>query len=88
MTTNDRLSAIETRLDALERQSKEIDYIENKLIDAARQYARCVSLGFFIDDKGFRVRAGKHDIDSLYAPHYLEEMKRAACDIIREEASR
>lgn len=83
-----RLAAIEARLDALEKPTREIAYLEGKLIEAAKQYARCITLGFFIDENGYSIRAGKQDMDDLYAPGYLSEMKLVAIDIVRAEASR
>jgi hypothetical protein len=91
-TTEERLAAIESRLATVERVNSETDYIERKLLDAARQYARCVKLGFFLETRGngeppLRVQFCKPDT-KMYADSFESTMQSLAIELIRIEAAR
>lgn len=88
----ERFAEFEARLTKVERVNSETDYVERKLLDAARQYARCVKLGFFLETRGngeppLRVQFCKPDT-KMYADSFESTMQSLAFELIRIEASR
>ena len=89
MKQGDRIAAIETRLAAIEKQARGVDYVERELLDAARQYARLTKLGYYTEQRGdetVRVMLCSDDAKSM-ARHYEGKMQYLAVDLLRAETS-
>jgi hypothetical protein len=82
------LDDIKRRLDVLEsltlKRSAEVNAIEAKIIEHARQYARLTKLGYVVSQSGRRDRYPPEDCVIL-AQYQEQEMRRLAFELLAAE---
>lgn len=85
MSTEDRISDLERRILALEGRTESIDRAERRLLDAARQWARIMQLGHYVESDGTICRVSHND-RAIFAEGFIGQMRRSALDLLDLEA--
>lgn len=84
MTTDEQIKALTERVAALEAKKAEVAWAEQKVLEAARAYARMKTMGYFLDKKGFQVLVSDREEQTKVAEYML---RQAAEAILRAETS-
>lgn len=84
MSEADRIAELEKRLAALEGRTSGIQWAEQELLEAARNYARVRQLRHYIEG-GQIVRFSPSEQD-MFDGHFMGKMRRCALDLLDLEA--
>jgi hypothetical protein len=78
----DEIKNLKRRVALLEGRNAERLRIETDLLETSRQWARLTSLGFYVDDKGFKVLLSANDVKD-YADVYMSRIKQYSMALLR-----
>jgi hypothetical protein len=77
------IEELEKRIEALEQKPARVLRVEEELIEAARQWARCTKLGYY-EENGFCMRPNVRDLEEL-AKIFESKMRDCAASLLRME---